>query len=572
MVIDLETLTPGKRPDMRVDVIERAGWLRDCDDMAYWSECTHMMPHAVSYIVHNGMYDFGILSRDPWFKPESLRSLKIEDTMAAAYCAGEMDLSLKGCSAHNLGITTIMHSQKEIVGDEQYHGQDLWLTRQLLPVLKNKLHGTAYAVDCAVIPALIECSYTGYEVDPDRLRQALVKTSLTRERAKAKFEQFVEGQSVQRSNRKVKSTKKWKATYQGEGEPPNEHTETTFGPPEIGSPKQLQRYFDVDTTEDKALTRLVQAGGDRGLAAILIQTFRGADKLLSTYFEPLVTRDADGEIESIAPNLSGLFNITPDEDWHGGTGTGRLSSERWNMQNLTDDLEVCLRAPDGFVLLRGDFPQVELRAAAEWSDDPYMLEVLSDPTRDMHRETRDYFELCQCGPVKCIHRDRAKRFNFGVLYGAEEQFMAEVMACPIEKARQLRNHHRKLWKRYYEKADEHWAEVQRTGYSEGMEPFRHRRYIPITGIGGHAFKQAINHPPQNYASYLTKVAMTRIFSSGQRMVNQIHDAIHTFVPVDQDPERAKQRMKDIMEETLREFLPRAGNAEVEVKASRYWEG
>jgi DNA polymerase I-like protein with 3'-5' exonuclease and polymerase domains len=61
-----------------------------------------------------------------------------------------------------------------------------------------------------------------------------------------------------------------------------------------------------------------------------------------------------------------------------------------------------------------------------------------------------------------------------------------------------------------------------------------------------------------------------MFREGFVLVNQIHDAIHAFVPED-DYERPAQRMKEIMEETMHQFLPRASNAPVKVHVSKYWE-
>ena len=111
--------------------------------------------------------------------------------------------------------------------------------------------------------------------------------------------------------------------------------------------------------------------------------------------------------------------------------------------------------------------------------------------------------------------------------------------------------------------------MQRTSYSVSPEPFLHRRFIPLLA-GDHARKAAINHPPQSMAVYICKVAMNELFQAGSLLVNQIHDEVHDFVPEDGDRELQKKEMSGIMEDVMRRYLPRVGNAPVTVKISRYW--
>jgi hypothetical protein len=457
------------------------------------------------------MYDLGIIVREAWNEPGGwLRDIKIHDTLALAYAQGKQDLSLKGLGASELGVTTVPYNQRHLIGEEQYLAQDLFLTRDLLKRLLPLNHGTAYDIDRALIPALIDCSYRGYEVDQGRLRGAILIAETTLSHMEAAFARMTEGTEVLISRRK-KTTKKRGVEYV-----------ERHGPPDIGSPIQLARLLDTPDTNKETLVALSAGGGDRGIS-----------KALTTYFYPLQGED----------KLTGLFNITPDEDMEGGTGTGRLSSERKNMQNQPPAVQRCLRAPEGFLLRRGDFPQIELRCAAEISDDPVMLEALADPKRDLHQETAD--------KLFGGDRFRGKTFNFRELY----------IAGPEVRA---------VYPRFYEWAQEHWADVQRTSYSTSPDPFLHKRFIPLLA-GDHARKAAVNHPCQSMAVYICKVAMNRLFQDGALLVNQVHDEIHDYVPEDCHRGLTAQHMAEIMEATMREYLPRVGNATVEVKISKYWE-
>ena len=520
LVVDLETTTPGPKPDFHVDTVTQVGWLPLDGDVAKWAECFCPMTHADEYVMHNGMYDLGIMRR--YF---GTSGIGVHDTLALAYSQGKQDLSLKGLGASELGVVTVPYAQRHLIGEEQYLAQDLFLTRDLLKKLLPLNKGTAYDIDRTLIPALIDCSYRGYEVDQKRLEGSIVTAEATRDRMEGAFGKMTEGAEVLISRRK--RTRKSGVDYVEK-----------HGPPDIGSPSQvgqlISKVFDVavDNTNKQTLERFASYGGDGGILADLVLRWRKASKALTTYFYPLQGKD----------KLTGLFNITPDEDMEGGTGTGRLSSERDNMQNQPPGVQRCLRAPDRFLIRRGDFPQIELRCAAEISDDPVMLAALADPERDLHQETAD----------KLFGGDRArgKTFNFRELY----------IAGPAV---------REVYPRFYEWAQEHWAEVQRTSYSVSPKPFLHRRFIPLLA-GDHARRAAVNHPPQSMAVYICKVATNRLFQQGSLLVNQVHDDIHDYVPEDGNQDLQKKEMAGIMESVMREYLPRVGNAPVGVKISKYW--
>src|SRR3990167_6244607 len=430
LTVDLETQTPTGKPDFRVDEVERVGWLEEGAETAKWAGCFCPMPYPDIFLMHNAMYDLGIVVRYPWF--DAIRGhtiFEVHDTLALAYALGEQDLSLKGLGQKYLGVQTVTHSQQEKIGTEQYHAQDLWLTQRLWAKLRGMERGTAYDIDRALIPALIDCSYRGYEIDQERLEKATLAAEETVGRAGAAFDRLMVDVEVLLSRRK-KVTKSRGLEYVEK-----------FGSPGINSPIQLQRYFGVDSTNKETMNEIAQRDGDQALAAALIGQWRKSDKLLDTYFYPNRGKE----------KLTGLFNITPSETGEGGTGTGRLSSERSNMQNLTPALERCLRAPEGFLLMRGDYPQIELRCAAEISGDETLLSIFKS-RRDPHQEAADR--------LFGGDRKRAKTFNFRELYIAGEEV-------------------RKVYPGFYGWAWDHWRRVQKVGYSVAPKTFLHRRPIPL---------------------------------------------------------------------------------------------
>jgi DNA polymerase-1 len=137
-----------------------------------------------------------------------------------------------------------------------------------------------------------------------------------------------------------------------------------------------------------------------------------------------------------------------------GAGTGRVSSSNPNLQNLPSPekepviLGVMARnqfiAPPGYLLLSGDYSQIELRVAAMLSGDPLMTQLFVDG-QDFHRATARLtapqllriseaaFDLLPEDQVK-VARRRVKEVNFGLLYGKTAPGLAEALGCTIPEA------------------------------------------------------------------------------------------------------------------------------------------
>lgn len=505
MVVDCETETPGKKPDPRVDKLTQVGYLMLDGEEAFLDLQASAAAAPVyaqagqRFIFHGGLYDVPVLRRYGW------KINEVEDTLAMAYSLGEQDLSLKGLGQEKLGVHTVTYKQAAH-GDPNYLAQDVWLGRRLFEYFRPLIRGTAYEIDRQLIPVLADMVFRGYEIDQDEIQQLTKRT----EEAMARLERV------------------WYRTYSDV---------------KISSPLKIAKVLGLPNTDKETLGPLGTWESE------VILAWRKQQKLLTTYLRPIQEQDT----------LTGLFNLYPDESGEGGTGTGRLSSRDQNLQNLHPAIQRCLRAPEGYVLLRADYAQIELRVAAEVSEDETLLKAYQEG-RDLHEETRAALGIRE--------RTLAKRVNFAGLYLAGAPRIGQLLGIPRAEAEAILAGHRRLWPGFYAWADRHWAEVQRSGYSVAMAPFLHRRFIPLLA-GDHARKAAVNHPIQSGASYIVKVAMIEVAKEYPKLVNQVHDEIHPFVPED-EAEVAKRRVEEIMVEVGNKYLPRVGAA-VDVKVGRYWE-
>jgi P4 family phage/plasmid primase-like protien len=118
-----------------------------------------------------------------------------------------------------------------------------------------------------------------------------------------------------------------------------------------------------------------------------------------------------------------------------GTDTGRMSSSRFNLQQLsrTGGIRKCVRADDGYSLISADFAGVEFRVAAALSQDPNLLRMLLEGV-NMHK-----LAAAQVFGVDFTEEQKyaVKRGNFGWLYGGKPPTLATQMGSSLEKAREL---------------------------------------------------------------------------------------------------------------------------------------
>lgn len=152
------------------------------------------------------------------------------------------------------------------------------------------------------------------------------------------------------------------------------------------------------STSDDVLTTIVQCDGldrkSRLIARIMLKV-REIGTRLNTFIKPLLDRARENVI--IHPSFIQI-----------GTKTGRFASRNPNFQNLpkAGGVRTAFITRDGYVFIRSDFSQAELRLIAHFSQDPTMLHIYRT-NGDIHGSTAR-----ACG----VSRQEAKKINFGLCY------------------------------------------------------------------------------------------------------------------------------------------------------------
>ncbi len=262
-----------------------------------------------------------------------------------------------------------------------------------------------------------------------------------------------------------------------------------------------------------------------------ILAYRGLKKLLGTYVDalPRLVNPRTGHIHT-------SFNQAV-------TATGRLSSSDPNLQNIPvrgEDGKEIRRAfvPEpGCLFFSADYSQIELRVMAHLSGDEHMLEAFREG-HDIHAATAARIYKVGLNDVTRDQRTKAKRANFGIIYGITVFGLAERLGIGRDEARQLIDGYFEMFPKVHDYMERAKQSARERGYAETL--LHRRRYLPDINsqnatVRGFAERNAINAPIQGTAADIIKVAMGRIDARFQaeglrsKMILQVHDELNFSV-------------------------------------------
>jgi uracil-DNA glycosylase family 4 len=263
----------------------------------------------------------------------------------------------------------------------------------------------------------------------------------------------------------------------------------------------------------------------------LYDDWKSLDKQRGQYLEGLVLIAQENK------RRDGRERIYTDFKIH-GTESGRLSSSRPNLQNVTRTKAGFpnVRSPfipdPGCVLISADLSQAELRTIAVLSGDTNLQSIYLDTDRSLHKEVAAQFYGEDYTYEQYV---RAKNINFGVAYWQSAYSFAQLYNMPQSEAQEYID----FW---WDRFPDVWAwtksiEAECLERGEIQSPFGHKRrcyVIPAEESARiHVVKEFINFKPQNIAACITEWAMCDLvdwlvendkWDIAQPRIN-VHDAI-----------------------------------------------
>lgn len=414
----------------------------------------------------------------------------------------------------------------------EYAAEDADITLRLKNILEPKLKETGaeelfYGIEMPLVAVLAEMEMNGVRIDTASLAEtSQILTSRMKE-----LEQRIYGMAGEEFN--IAS--------------PRQVGDILFGKMKIMEKPKKTKTGQYVTNEEvlQSLKGKSEIVGD-------ILAHRGLKKLLGTYVDalPKLINPRTGHIHT-------SFNQTI-------TATGRLSSSDPNLQNIPvrgedgKEIRKAFIPEEGCLFFSADYSQIELRVMAHLSGDENMIEAFREG-HDIHAATAAKIYKEDIESVDRDQRTKAKRANFGIIYGITVFGLADRLNIDRKEAKQLIDGYFETFPRVHDYMEQAKETARRHGYVETF--FRRRRYLPDINsrnatVRGFAERNAINAPIQGSAADIIKVAMINIHRRFKeegirsKMILQVHDELNFSVV----PEE-KEKVESIVMEEMQSAYP-----------------
>ena len=408
----------------------------------------------------------------------------------------------------------------------EYAAEDADITLRLYNVLLPKLKECGaeqlfYEIEMPLMPVLAEMELNGIRIDTE----SLAETS-----------------SILTSRMRQLETQ----IYEAAGEEFNIASPKQVGEILFGKMKIVDKPKKTKTGQYVTSEEVLQQLRHKNHIVDDILAHRGLKKLLGTYVDalPKLINRRTGHIHT-------SFNQAV-------TSTGRLSSSDPNLQNIPvrgeDGKEIrrCFIPEEGCLFFSADYSQIELRVMAHLSGDENMAEAFR-LGHDIHAATAAKIYKEDIADVTRDQRTKAKRANFGIIYGITVFGLAERLDISRAEAAQLIDGYFASFPKVAQYMEQSKETARAKGYAETF--FHRRRYLPDINshnatVRNFAERNAINAPIQGSAADIIKIAMVRISRKFKtegiksKMLLQVHDELNFSVL----PEEKEKVQRIVLEE------------------------
>lgn len=423
----------------------------------------------------------------------------------------------------------------------EYACEDADVTLRLKNVLEPMLNDVGadrlfWEIEMPLVPVLAQMELHGIRLDS----QSLHETSLQFTRRMQEIEQTI---------------------YQLAGESFNISSPKQVGDILFGKLAVIDKPKKTKTGQYVTSEEVLQQLAGRHEIVEKILAYRGLKKLLSTYVDvlPTLVNPRTGHIHT-------SFNQTI-------TATGRLSSSDPNLQNIPvrgedgKEIRKAFIPDEGCLFFSADYSQIELRVMAHLSGDQQMIEAFREG-RDIHAATAAKIYRKPMEEVTRDERNKAKRANFGIIYGITVFGLAERLDIDRTEAKQLIDGYFETFPQVKEYMEQAKAKAREYGYAETISG--RRRYLPDINshnatVRGFAERNAINAPIQGSAADIIKMAMIRIHQRFEearlrsKMILQVHDELN-FSVFPEEQKEVEKIVLDEMQQAIELHVPTVADA------------
>ena len=303
--------------------------------------------------------------------------------------------------------------------------------------------------------------------------------------------------------------------------------------------KQLCQLFSVPSTEEDLLKGYIKNNHkDADLMKILLD-YRDVKKILSVYIDGVLERLEYGRIHAHGKV--------------GGAGTGRLSFEDPNLQNIPKPLRALYVADPGFRFIDGDYEQLEVRVLAVVAQEKTMLKEIANGLNIHHKMGKIIFKQ-EWDKLEEKQRVWTKNVVFGTAYGRGPTAIARQFGCTIREASEWQSACLQQYPNflvYHQKQRSVFEKTQRA-----YTPFGRSRLIQT-------ITQAYNTPIQSAGSDICLTSLIMLDKAGFDLRFTVHDSITIQAPEEEYKEQAIE-----MEKIMSRLIPEMNNMSFPVKLTQ----
>ena len=248
--------------------------------------------------------------------------------------------------------------------------------------------------------------------------------------------------------------------------------------------------------------------------------------------------------------------------------SGRMSCSKPNMQQIPRDVkDTIYKAPDGYKIIKADYPAIELRIAAVVANEPVMIKAFKED-KDLHRLTASLISGKPYDAITKEERQQAKAVNFGLIYGMGAETLKSYaltsygVEMSLEKAKKIREGYFKAY-----------PSLRTWHYKTGAE-LNEFGIITVKTLYGREvmtdkYTNALNIPVQGSGADLLKLAVVNFNKKirgdnfDARIINLVHDEIVVESSA-RDVEPVATALKESMEDEANKMI-RLFKTEIEIE-------
>ncbi len=239
--------------------------------------------------------------------------------------------------------------------------------------------------------------------------------------------------------------------------------------------------------------------------------------------------------------------------WNLMTRTARITASKPAVQNASKlTCRPLIKAPAGWIIIKADYRQIQMRILASLSVDPALVAVFRTG-QDIHTLTA---ELCGLGGPDKESRDRAKAVNYGILFQMTARGLSRELSCTYREAQAYID---AFWQRYSgakQFLDDFVRELEQKPSGERTVRSYLGRIRRFDGaFGAREQRQAKATLLQQMEADILRMAVMRLYASFRdqgmrsRICMVIHDAVYVETPFE-EADQVRAEMKTIMEDAV----------------------